>query len=178
MPSKTKALKSLTYSEKLRHPEWQKMRLRIMERDQFTCRECGDKEKTLNVHHRWYEKGKLPWEYDEMAFVTLCEGCHEQVTHRVQAIAVISGVLTLHQMTQIELLIRYIYHPSSLEINGTKAYPNAHFAFSALPRLIKCLHDDAPEGDQEALESRISEVCRELHYAAAEYQKSHHEEIE
>lgn len=67
-----------TYAEKLRDPRWQKMRLKIMERDEFTCQHCGDKKKTLNVHHIKYMRGADPWEYDLKYLTTLCEICHEK----------------------------------------------------------------------------------------------------
>jgi len=65
-----------TYAEKLRDPRWQRKRLEIMERDDFACRYCRSKTETLNVHHRIYRKGKMPWDYEDDVFVTLCEGCH------------------------------------------------------------------------------------------------------
>lgn len=70
--------KKMTYSEKLRDPKWQKMRLKIMERDGFHCQECQCEDQTLNVHHRFYRKGASPWDYEETALVTLCEACHEK----------------------------------------------------------------------------------------------------
>lgn len=68
-----------TYSEKLRDPRWQRKRLEVMERDGFACQNCGDNEKTLNVHHHYYEKGKSPWDYPESALATLCEDCHADI---------------------------------------------------------------------------------------------------
>lgn len=47
-----------------------------MQRDNFTCRNCGDSARSLNVHHRYYEKGMDPWEYPEIALICLCEECH------------------------------------------------------------------------------------------------------
>lgn len=69
----------MSYSEKLRDPRWQKMRLEVMQRDKFTCRVCNNSEKTLNVHHRFYRKGASPWDYEPSALVTLCEDCHAAV---------------------------------------------------------------------------------------------------
>jgi hypothetical protein len=69
----------MTYAEKLRNPRWQKKRLEIMQRDDFTCRLCGDKESTLHVHHKEYFNGREPWEYDEENFVTYCYVCHKVV---------------------------------------------------------------------------------------------------
>lgn len=66
----------MTYTEKLKHPNWQKRRLEVLNRDDFTCQECLDKNKTLHVHHLTYEYGRDPWDYPLYYFVTLCEDCH------------------------------------------------------------------------------------------------------
>jgi len=65
-----------TYSERLRDPRWQKKRLATLEAAGWMCENCGDKESTLNVHHKRYLKGKMPWEYDKEWLAVLCEGCH------------------------------------------------------------------------------------------------------
>lgn len=82
-PEKTNAK---PYWQKLRDPRWQKKRLEIMERDEFACRTCFESSKTLNVHHRFYEKNKEPWEYDNNVLVTLCEGCHEKASDEIKII--------------------------------------------------------------------------------------------
>ena len=33
--------------------------------------------KGLNIHHKYYIKGKKPWEYDNDALITLCQDCHK-----------------------------------------------------------------------------------------------------
>lgn len=68
-----------TYSEKLKHPKWQKKRLQILNRDKFTCKLCRDTETTLHVHHKYYETGNDPWDYPNTALVTLCEHCHKEI---------------------------------------------------------------------------------------------------
>jgi hypothetical protein len=68
-----------TYSDKLKDPRWQKKRLEILERDNYSCNDCGtglNGGKTLHVHHKEYIFGKDPWDYSEENFITLCEGCH------------------------------------------------------------------------------------------------------
>lgn len=65
------------YSEKFKNPRWQKIRLKVLERDNWTCQNCSDTKETLHVHHRYYEKDKEPWEYPLESLVTLCELCHE-----------------------------------------------------------------------------------------------------
>ena len=66
----------MKYSEKLKDPGWQKLRLEVFERDEWTCQGCGDNESTLNVHHCYYESQKEPWEYPLKALTTLCDNCH------------------------------------------------------------------------------------------------------
>lgn len=65
-----------SYSDKLKDPRWQKKRLYILERDNWRCKNCGDAESTLVVHHRNYLKNTEPWDYPDNLLVTLCELCH------------------------------------------------------------------------------------------------------
>jgi len=66
------------YSELLRNPFWQKRRNEILERDQYTCQCCNDQLTNLQVHHKYYISGKMPWEYPDEALITVCELCHEK----------------------------------------------------------------------------------------------------
>lgn len=67
----------MTYKEQLLDPRWQRRRLEILQRDDFTCRECLSKDKTLHIHHTEYHNGKMAWEYDGRYLKTLCSDCHE-----------------------------------------------------------------------------------------------------
>lgn len=68
------------YQKKLQDPRWQKMRLRILERDEWMCQKCYDSKNTLHVHHRYYMQGCDPWDYPPEALATLCARCHEEET--------------------------------------------------------------------------------------------------
>lgn len=68
---------SATYKDKLLDPRWQKKRLEILQRDEFTCQNCGNKEKTLHIHHFRYNKNGDPWDVDDSVLITLCCDCHE-----------------------------------------------------------------------------------------------------
>ena len=66
-----------SYKEKFLDPRWQKKRLLILERDEWTCRLCGEISKTLHIHHKFYIFGVEPWDYSDDILETLCVDCHE-----------------------------------------------------------------------------------------------------
>lgn len=68
----------LSYYELLKHPLWQKKRLEVMQRAEFSCESCGSTDKMLQVHHAYYEKAKSPWEYPDESLHCLCEDCHRE----------------------------------------------------------------------------------------------------
>lgn len=74
----------MTYSEQLKHPSWQKKRLEILQRDEFTCQHCSDKEHQLHVHHRYYVSGRYAWEYPDFCYLSLCADCHKEVKIRTE----------------------------------------------------------------------------------------------
>jgi 5-methylcytosine-specific restriction endonuclease McrA len=77
----------VSYSDLLKDPRWQKMRLQIMERDNWTCVLCGDAApSSFNVHHLRYIRGQKPWEADPADLVTLCEPCHAAQPRRPRGI--------------------------------------------------------------------------------------------
>ncbi len=65
-----------SYSEKLRDPRWQKKRLEILNRDDWTCKFCKSKEIEFHVHHETYIKRREPWDYPDENFTSLCKDCH------------------------------------------------------------------------------------------------------
>jgi 5-methylcytosine-specific restriction endonuclease McrA len=65
------------YAQKLLDPRWQQLRLKIFERDKWTCRICAKSNKTLHAHHVHYHPlADGPWDYDEQTIITLCSDCH------------------------------------------------------------------------------------------------------
>src|SRR5688572_33156085 len=65
------------YSELLKDPRWQKKRLEVLDRDDWFCQACIDRESTLHVHHIKYTS-KFPWETPNHLLITLCESCHQR----------------------------------------------------------------------------------------------------
>lgn len=72
----------MTYREQLRHPNWQRKRLEILEAAHWVCESCGGAESTLHVHHKRYVKGRMAWEYEDSELEALCEGCHAEQHER------------------------------------------------------------------------------------------------
>ena len=72
-------MKREDYHELLKDGRWQRKRLEVMQRDNFTCTKCGTTN-DLNVHHVRYIDGHKPWEYDNADLITLCGSCHK-ATH-------------------------------------------------------------------------------------------------
>jgi hypothetical protein len=87
--------------ERYKHPNWQRKRLEIMERAGFRCQECGDDEKTLNVHHSYYERELDPWEYPDDSLWCLCEECHKQYGEAKAELNRAVSRLSLSQLKQV-----------------------------------------------------------------------------
>ena len=66
------------------NPEWRKIRKKVIGIHGGKCDVCGMTEMRmkslcrggLHCHHKYYDKGKLPWEYPLTAFSVLCDNCH------------------------------------------------------------------------------------------------------
>ncbi len=106
-----------------RHPEWQKKRLEIMERDGFECTDCGDTEATLNVHHSYYERNLKPWEYPSESLHTLCESCHEKAQDISTKLKRQLGKIALADM---EVLLGYARGLEMLEFPSTTVDVESH----------------------------------------------------
>jgi hypothetical protein len=67
-----------TYQEQLQDPRWQARRDHILTRDNWECQNprCPGTSNHLHVHHRWYGRGRMPWQYPDEALITLCDVCH------------------------------------------------------------------------------------------------------
>lgn len=77
-----------TYSDLLKDIRWLEKRKKILERDDYHCVSCinkdgGDLGKHLEVHHLFYKKGLLPWEYDDEDLITLCDNCHDFISKKI-----------------------------------------------------------------------------------------------
>ena len=104
----------MNYKEKFLNPKWQKKRLEILSRDKFTCQICGSTEDTLHIHHKLYEYGKEPWQYDNDLLITLCAGCHELEKERMEII-ISDIVFTLKRKFLAGELVDILHYISQLK---------------------------------------------------------------
>lgn len=115
----------MTYAEKLKDPRWQKRRLEIMERDEWTCQWCATSEKSLNVDHKIYIQGRDPWNYNDDDLQTLCEDCHKNLTKRRLKIAHQVGRMEEAQLCLLEEFLR-VFQDNLITIVGVELYKDKH----------------------------------------------------
>lgn len=74
-----------SYETLLLNPAWLEKRELVLKRDHYSCSVCRRKQSeqglytSLNIHHKVYYSGRLPWEYDDSDLITLCQACHFQL---------------------------------------------------------------------------------------------------
>lgn len=124
-----------TYAEKLRHPNWQKKRLQILDRDGFKCRVCSSADTTLHVHHLHYVRGRDPWDYGNASLITLCEGCHSYEHETIaDAESCIVGSLRSLGATNMDIIGIAV----SIDMSDEDPQQMTSREFSGLAYLIQC----------------------------------------
>jgi hypothetical protein len=106
----------MTYAEQLKSPKWQKKRLEILERDNYECRECKSKDRKLHVHHGYYDRDRLAWEYENKYLHTLCESCHKVHHEKLQMLMKLSGEML---PTTIDFIYGILYYLDQVATRGT-----------------------------------------------------------
>ncbi len=134
-----------TYWQKLRDPRWQKLRLEVMGRDNFTCLACGDVETTLNVHHLKYH-GE-PWEAPMAELETLCEPCHEI---RTKLNKTLTSAKTKTLFFIRDCADKWIKHSQQVAPPVVKRFLTPSAIIAAAPGLMLCSH----------IQSRAVGICR------------------
>ena len=96
--------KSPDYQESLKDPRWQRKRLRIMENAEWSCEDCGRRDKELQVHHCHYIRAFRfePWSYPDELLICVCADCHLPRQDREEAVYI--AVAKIMRRTPIESL--------------------------------------------------------------------------
>ena len=66
------------YRRLLQDSKWKIKASYIRKRDNHTCCRCGKKSHRLQVHHKKYIDGLMPWEYENDLLESLCSTCHKK----------------------------------------------------------------------------------------------------
>lgn len=89
------------YQQKLQRPEWQRKRLEVLQRDDWTCNFCGARDKQLHVDHKRYDRDLEPWEYKDSTYQTLCKDCHVNVTAVRKYATDLTGYLNFEETVRV-----------------------------------------------------------------------------
>ena len=66
------------YAKLLKRREWREKSDTMIAKSP-RCEKCGRTGRRFAVHHRWYEYGRLPWDYADEAYMIVCNGrCHTE----------------------------------------------------------------------------------------------------
>ena len=71
-----------------KRPEWFLYREECLKLAEYKCNRCErhQEDAPLQVHHPYYKKGLLPWEYEKEFCVVLCRGCHAREHGKIKPI--------------------------------------------------------------------------------------------
>lgn len=101
------------YAQKLLDPRWQRLRLEILNRDEWACQHCGNKEATLHVHHTYYEFRNDPWEYPTESLVSYCEGCHSLAEQTRAELRELIPTFSLNSQLSLRSILDYLVNIDS-----------------------------------------------------------------
>lgn len=130
----------LTYKEQIAHPKWQKKRLEILQRDNFTCQICLDTETQLHIHHQYYDKTfqTMAWEYPNHAYKTLCADCHKAITVHLEEYGNDKEFSVLKLKSAEGVAMPIVYTNGSLKFN-CELYNNIEFDEKSTYQIVQFL---------------------------------------
>lgn len=70
------------YNRLLEDKRWKEFRLKVLSERGNKCECCGGAD-VLQIHHTFYIRGKMPWEYDIKDMRVLCRTCHQKIHHLI-----------------------------------------------------------------------------------------------
>ena len=70
------------YNRLLEDKRWKEFRLKVLSERGNKCEFCGGTD-VLQIHHTFYIRGKMPWEYDINDMRLLCRTCHQKIHHLI-----------------------------------------------------------------------------------------------
>lgn len=92
---------NIPYWQKLKDPRWQKKRLEALQRFDFKCSYCDAADKTLHVHHGYYDRHMEPWDYNLETLWPLCEDCHDSAQSIMHDLHAMLATVSPHFLEQL-----------------------------------------------------------------------------
>lgn len=71
------------YNHLLEDKRWKEFRLKVLSERGNKCECCGGTD-VLQIHHTFYIKSKMPWEYEINDMRVLCKRCHQRIHNIMQ----------------------------------------------------------------------------------------------
>ena len=71
------------YEHLLEDKRWKEFRLKVLSERGSRCECCGGTD-VLQIHHTFYMRGKMPWEYDINDMRVLCKKFHQRIHNIIQ----------------------------------------------------------------------------------------------
>lgn len=130
-----------SYADKLKDPRWQRIRLRVFERDGWRCTKCGREDLELHTHHSEY-LGPDPWDTPLDRLTTLCDECHKE-THNLK--------VQVHEADETKPISSDLFLMLIIAINR-----------DLFPRVLLCgvKRDDLDDPEARALYEVVDEYFR------------------
>lgn len=98
-----------SYAEQLKDVRWQRKRLELQEARGWKCERCeASGNDQLHIHHRFYSRSLMAWEYPPWGYQALCAACHEAVQAKLESIHE-SVAVALDYGIQEDHLLGYIH---------------------------------------------------------------------
>lgn len=156
------------WSKKYKDVRWQKKRLRILQRDNWTCQFCNkSKNITLHVHHLIYVWNQDPWDYKDAELVTLCGTCHTNEFNRFRLLRQLTYVFSVEwrlSANQLQEIVLY-FHAMAKMGKGDISNILVNLDLNRLNESEYALPEDKPTGKKPSKKktpskSKLVKLCK------------------
>lgn len=136
-------MSATSFAEQYKHPNWQRVRLQMLELAGWECQNCGATEATLHVHHRRYIKGRAVWQYTKDELMVLCDSCHETIHSAKKSVAELIDLNGPEYWGEALGLMRgYMDGCVALAAFVENALSDPRYRLGVIASMLSMLHDD------------------------------------
>ena len=110
----------MKYKDQLKDPRWKARKKEIHELDNWECKNCGENNSELHVHHLLYRSGAMAWEYSNEELITYCGKCHYEWHELKKTIDHSCSVRNMEQLKLYDDVLRVLSKDSYRRLYGRK----------------------------------------------------------